>query len=363
MANPFEEYFQHLLIEAHAEGASDIHVEPYADEMIVKYRIDSVLRVRRRETDPAYISRLREVMKRLCGFDMGQRDLPQDSRFAPKGLDFDCRASLCPTMHGEKLVLRLLEKSKVFELGSYGLPARAKRHLDEALSKWQGLVVISGPTGSGKSTLLYSALSVFDRVENNVHTIEDPIEYSLPNLNQTAVSHGSMSFAQVIRSLMRQDPDVILIGEVRDEETAEAAVHAASTGHLVLTTVHANSAKEIVQRIQGLGVKPDVFAANVLFASAQRLVPRLCPSCSVEDEESRARVRAAFGIDVTPKRALGCSDCRNGVKGRVLLFEWMTRERKGDAYALEQHAEIRSQAAEQLTMGAIDANAACGVLA
>src|SRR5207247_2108008 len=129
----------------------------------------------------------------------------------------------------EKLVLRLLEKSKVFDLGGYGLPARAKRHLDEALSKWQGLVVISGPTGSGKSTLLYSALAVFDRVENNVHTIEDPIEYSLPNLNQTAVSHGSLSFAQVIRSLMRQDPDVILIGEVRDEETAEAAVHAAST--------------------------------------------------------------------------------------------------------------------------------------
>jgi type II secretory ATPase GspE/PulE/Tfp pilus assembly ATPase PilB-like protein len=363
-AGPFEEYFRHVLQEAHSRGASDIHVEPHDGHLLVKFRIDSLLSVHDRLTEPKYIQRLREVMKRQCGFDMGVRDVPQDGRFAPAGMDFDCRASLCPTMWGEKLVLRLLEKSKAFDLQRYGLPEPAMQHLASALSKWQGLVIISGPTGCGKTTLLYSALASIDRVENNVHSIEDPIEYRLENLNQTQVVHGSVSFGQVLRTLMRQDPDVILVGEVRDEETAEAAVHAASTGHLLLTTVHANSAAEIVRRMEGLGVSKEVFSANLLFASAQRLVPRLCPRCAIDDPRSRERVRATLGVDIAPKLARGCDGCTNGVRGRVLLFEWLTRQKlPGEQhYSVQQHENLKTQAIHYLRLGAIDANAACGVV-
>jgi len=363
VTNPFEAYFEHVLAAAGEANASDIHIEPYGETLLIKLRIDSVLRVFDTQTDPVHVARLSEVMKRMCCFDMGVAGVPQDARFAPEGFDFDCRASLCPTMHGEKIVLRLLERNRSFDLHHYPLGERAKKDLLAALNKWQGLVIVSGPTGSGKSTLLYSALGVIDRVANNTHTIEDPIEYALPNLNQTQVQRGRMSFADVIRSLMRQDPDVILVGEVRDEETAEAAIHAASTGHLVLTTVHANSAKEIMDRLTGLGLREDLITANMLFASAQRLVPRLCPKCAQDDPDSRDRVRALFQLDVVPKRAAGCDACHGGVKGRVLLFEWMTRVREGDAYSLVQHDDIARQAGESLRKGEIDADSACGLLA
>jgi type II secretory ATPase GspE/PulE/Tfp pilus assembly ATPase PilB-like protein len=363
MANPFVAYFEHVLAEAWSAQASDIHIEPFGNSLTIKARIDSVLRVLKTENDPVFVSRLTEVVKRICGFDMGLAGVPQDQRFAPEGFDFDCRASLCPTMHGEKIVLRLLQRNKTFDLEAYALPEAAKRDLLAALHKWQGLIVVSGPTGSGKSTLLYSALGVIDRVANNTHTIEDPIEYALPHLNQTQTVRGKLGFADVIRALLRQDPDVILVGEVRDAETAETALHAASTGHLVLTTVHANSAAEIVDRLVVLGVSRELVIANLLFASAQRLVPRLCPACAVDDEPARDRVRATFHVDLLPKRAAGCSTCRGGVKGRVLLFEWLTREREGERYALVQRDDIAAQAAEYLRKGVIDADSACGLLA
>lgn len=361
--SPFYEYFNFVLREAAAVGASDVHIEPFNDALVVKLRVDSVLRVLKQETNPVFVTRLKEVLKRACNFNMGVAGVPQDCRFAPDGFDFDCRASLCPTMHGEKIVLRLLKRSQKFDLDTYPLAEVPKHHLKAALGMWQGIIMTSGPTGSGKSTLLYSALGTIDRIENNVHTIEDPIEYALPNLNQTQVARGSVSFADVIRSLMRQDPDVILVGEVRDHETAEAAVHAASTGHLVLTTVHANSARGILERMEGLGVSRALLEANLLFASAQRLVPRLCDRCAEPDPDARDRVRAAFGVEVVPKRARGCSECRGGVKGRVLLFEWMTREKGADdRNVLKQHDTIKAQAATNLEKGLIDANSACGLL-
>jgi type II secretory ATPase GspE/PulE/Tfp pilus assembly ATPase PilB-like protein len=363
VASPFEEYFKHVISEAWTAGASDVHIEPFGDGLIIKFRIDSVLHVFEEQKDPQFVKRLKEVVKRLCNFDMGIAEVPQDRRFAPDGFPFDCRVSLCPTLHGEKIVLRLLERNKAFDLKSYQLPEAAKRDLVEALAKWQGMIILSGPTGSGKSTLLYSALSTIDRIANNTHTIEDPIEYALPHLNQTAAVRGKLSFADIIRSLLRQDPDVILVGEIRDEETAEAAVHAASTGHLVLTTVHANSAAEIVDRLEGLGVSRQVILANLLFASAQRLVPRLCEHCSEEDDAARLRVQVTFGLDLVPKRARGCPACRGGVKGRVLLFEWLKRVREGQRYSLAQQGDIRAQAADYLRRGAIDADNACGLLA
>lgn len=359
---PFHAFFAHVLREAAEVKASDVHFEPFEGSLVIKFRVDSVLRVVRRETDGEHVKRLQEVIKQACGFNMGIAGVPQDTRFAPSGGTFDCRASLCPTLHGEKIVLRLLEREKTFDLEAYSLPAAAKRDLQAALNKWQGAIIVSGPTGSGKTTLLYSALGTIDRIANNVHSIEDPIEYSLPNLNQTQVE-DRMGFAGVIRSLMRQDPDVILVGEVRDEETAEAMVHAAATGHLVLTTVHANSAREVLTRLEGLGVRREMIEANILFASAQRLAPRLCSRCSEPDEDGRDRVRAALGVELVPRKARGCSGCRNGVEGRVLLFEWLTKEREEGQSRLVQRGDIRSEAVRLLREGMIDADAACGLVA
>jgi protein transport protein HofB len=171
-----------------------------------------------------------------------------------------------------------------------------------------------------------------------------------------------MNFADVIRSLMRQDPDVILIGEIRDEETAEAAIHAASTGHLVLSTVHANSAREIVERIEGLGIRREFFLANMLFASAQRLVPKVCPFCAVDDHESADLVEAVYGERFVPKKGIGCAKCTGGIKGRVLLFEWMTREKESHGkFSSQAHENIGLQALQYLREGLIDAHSACGL--
>ncbi len=205
-SNPFERYFVDVLKCAAEKNASDIHIEPFSGSLQIKMRVDSILCVHDTRTEEDFIKRLREVIKRMCNFDMGIAGVPQDTRFTIEGLPFDYRASLCPTMYGEKIVLRLLERNREFNLRKYPLREDAKSDLNRALNKWKGLILLSGPTGSGKTTLLYSALGVIDRVENNCHTIEDPIEYALPLLNQTQVVRGKMSFAEVIRSLMRQDP-------------------------------------------------------------------------------------------------------------------------------------------------------------
>ncbi|HYX31589.1 MAG TPA: ATPase, T2SS/T4P/T4SS family [Oligoflexus sp.] len=361
--NPFQEYFLDILREAYSHGASDIHIEPYGAEIIVRIRVDGIMRIIRRESELSYMARLSEVIKKTSQFDMGVSGLPQDQRFRiPSIPEIDFRASLCPTMNGEKIVLRLLERNKDFSLETYNLHEEARQHLYNALARWQGLILVSGPTGSGKSTLLYSALGAIDRVQNSVHTIEDPIEYTLPYLNQTQVRPGSLSFAQVLRSLLRQDPDVILIGEIRDEETAEAAMHAASTGHLVLSTVHANSAEEITGKLAGLGVSKDALVSSLLFASAQRLLPNLCRNCVQDDPMESEHYSRLFGKDAHIKYAPGCEMCVDGYKGRTLLFEWITGERKAGTYELRAHGSLSEEAQKLLLEGQIDAKTARGIM-
>lgn len=362
--SPFEENWTDIIKTAIVAGASDIHIEPCEERLRVRARVNGVLAIMDETPNGIYRERLLMQAKRACGFDMGLYGVPQDCRFTAKELGFDFRASLIPTLHGEKIVLRLLERNKAFSLESYPLPSEARAALRVALSRWQGLILVTGPTGSGKTTLLYSALASLDLKTNNVHSLEEPVEYQLEGLNQTPVTER-LRFAQGVTTLMRQDPDVILIGEIRDVETAQAAVHAANTGHLVLSTLHANCAQESLTRLEGLGVDPLTLRANLLFASAQRLVPKLCNSCREPDPEAIFRIAAGgavpFSTAVTPMKAPGCDVCNgSGIEGRALLFEALVKEEDGSRPSEFRHlGSLRAGATELLREGVIDVQTAC----
>lgn len=358
----FQIGFDHILHEAFKRGASDIHIEPQEHMTQIRIRIDGALYdMPPAVIEPEYRARLQGQAKKICGFDLGKSGVPQDSRFSHKELPVNFRSSLIPTLYGEKIVLRLLERNKPFSLDTYPLPEIAKEKLKKALNLSSGLVIVSGPTGSGKSTLLYSALASLDRATQNVHSLEDPIEYTLQGLNQTEVStNGDVTFATGLRSLLRQDPDVIYLGEVRDEETAHAAIHAAKTGHLVLTTVHANSAREIFSRLSGLGVKPIDIKATMAFASAQRLVPKICQHCAMEDPNGSDKIRNALSLEILTKASPGCAQCNNtGIKGRVLIFEFIYKETKeSNKKSLISYGSLRSSVIQLLKEGTINADSA-----
>lgn len=362
--SPFEDKWIDIIKTAIVMGASDIHIEPCEDRLCVRARVDGVLRVTDETLDEKFRERFFMQAKRACGFDMGLCAVPQDSRFTARELGFDFRASLIPTLHGEKIVLRLLERNKAFSLETYPLPWEARLELQWALSRWQGLILVTGPTGSGKTTLLYSALASLDRKTNNVHSLEEPVEYQLEGLNQTPVTER-LRFAQGVATLMRQDPDVILIGEIRDPETAQAAVHAANTGHLVLSTLHANSAQESLTRLEGLGVDPQSLREYLLFASAQRLVPKLCTACKEPDPDAVSAITAEnpvpFSKAFSPMKARGCGKCNeSGIEGRALLFEALVQE-SGDSPTpnFRRLGSLRTSAMELLKEGKIDVQTAC----
>ncbi len=339
-------------------GASDLHFEPFEQELRIRMRVDGVLWPEQTITDQRRRTRLMELIKRECGFNLGKIGEPQDARFSTETPCYDYRAALVPVMGGEKIVLRFLQRQKQFDLATYPMRDDAKADLRMALSKRDGLIVVSGPTGSGKSTLLYNALSAINRNQLNVVTIEDPVEYRLDGVSQSQVHrHKGVGFAALLRSFMRADPDVILVGEIRDQETATAALHAAATGHLVATTVHANSSAEIATRLEGLGISPALYRANLRFASAQRLVGKNCPHCRVPDERGAQLVSAMLGEQLMPQIGRGCEACQGrGILGRVLLFEWISRV----GTQLQGHDTLAQQALQFLEVGDVSAHAVCG---
>lgn len=357
--NAYDAGFQAILDKAYSEEASDIHIEPLRDELVVRIRVDGVLHKIQSITDERFRARFLEIAKRTCRFDMGVIGAPQDKRFSTEFPPLDYRAALIPLLEGESIVLRLLERNRDFSLESYRMREDAKVDLASALTKRDGLIIVSGPTGSGKSTLLYSAMSALDRASLKVCTLEDPVEYRLSGVTQSEVDASKgRTFGTLLRALMRGDPDVILVGEIRDEETAEAAIHAAKTGHLVLSTVHASSVDEIEARLGGLGVSRELYQASLRFASAQRLVPKQCPHCRVPDPERLALVQAVFGeVDFVPQKATGCDNCQGrGIAGRVLLFEWQHKTRDG----LSSRGGLQAEALASLRKGDIHATVAAG---
>jgi type II secretory ATPase GspE/PulE/Tfp pilus assembly ATPase PilB-like protein len=308
-ANPLIQLYASILFESVKRGASDIHFEPMERAVIVRIRVDGELCVLRRIERPFYSSFLNQV-KRLANLDVAVRGKPQDGRISYDHLKHDARVSLIPTLYGEKIVMRLLELEKAFSLERSGLSPEAVQDLKLASQKKSGLILISGPTGSGKTTTLFSLLASLNSESQNIMTIEDPIEYRLPGLTQVQVS-SRIGFSDALRSAMRQDPDVILVGEVRDEETARLAIQAANTGHLVLSTVHANSSAAVIERLANLGVDPYSLKSSLLLTSAQRLLRRLCQACATE-----------FPDGTKERNPAGCPNCRSGVVGRFAVIEY-----------------------------------------
>jgi general secretion pathway protein E len=321
-----------LVARAVETGASDVHVEPFEGRLRIRYRYDGVLH----EVEPppsqlqaAIISRIK-IMARL---DIAERRLPQDGRIrlTVRGHDVDFRVSTVPSLYGESVVLRVLDRSAVeFDYGKLGLPGDVRTGLERALDLPNGMVLVTGPTGSGKTTTLYTGLLKLNSVTRKIITVEDPIEYQLPGINQIQVrSQIGLNFATLLRSILRQDPDVIMIGEIRDLETAQIAVQAALTGHLVLSTVHTNSAAATVTRMRDMGVEDYLLAATLKGVLAQRLVRRLCPVCRTVDPTADALIErfdlrrlATNAEPILLYRPVGCAECRGtGYRGRRAIAE------------------------------------------
>lgn len=316
-----------IFMQALRESASDIHIEPYEAKSVVRFRIDGSLRnivEPHRALHVALISRIK-VMAQL---DIAEKRLPQDGRITLKviGKLVDIRVSTLPTGHGERIVLRILEKdSKRLNLSGLGMAEKTLQQIDALVHQPHGIFLVTGPTGSGKTTTLYSAISRLDSSILNIMTVEDPIEYDLPDISQTQVNTKiDMSFAKSLRSILRQDPDVIMIGEIRDEETAKIAVQSSLTGHLVLATLHTNDAISAVTRLVDMGVEPFLLASSLSGVLAQRLVRCLCISCRKAYEPDQAEL-ALLKSHTPPKhiyRAVGCEACRGtGYKGRIGIYE------------------------------------------
>ena len=325
-----------ILMSAISKGASDIHVEPYEKEYRVRYRVDGLLHNVMSpplKMKDAITSRIK-IMAKL---DIAEKRLPQDGRIkirfsdAGQQRDIDFRVSVLPTLFGEKIVMRLLDRTKLMlDMTKLGFEPESLAKLEAQIAKPWGMVLVTGPTGSGKTNTLYSSISRINTIETNIMTAEDPVEFNLVGVNQVQVRESiGLNFASALRSFLRQDPNIILVGEIRDFETAEIAVKAALTGHLVLSTLHTNDAPSTINRLMNMGIEPFLVASSLNLVCAQRLVRRICTSCKTDEPLPPAALVAVgftpeLAETVVPKKGKGCEKCnRTGYKGRVGLYEVM----------------------------------------
>ncbi len=325
-----------LIDEAVAAGASDVHVEPEEERLRVRFRIDGLLSDRY-ELPLSMAQGLSVRAKVLGRMDVGESRLPQDGSFREKkgGISYDFRISILPSLYGETIVIRILSGKVDFiernELGM--LPAQAAL-FKKALERGQGLILTTGPTGSGKTSTLYAALKLLNRESVSIISIEDPVEYRLPGVTQLSVNErAGLTFARGLRSLVRQDPDIVMIGEIRDRETAEIAIHAALTGHLVLSTLHTNNAASAPLRLMDMGVAPYLLSASLSLVMAQRLAGKVCPACGsdflLSEEEAESLGIPISYVGKSVRSGCGCPACLGkGTKGRTGIFEMISIGRR-----------------------------------
>ncbi len=355
---PVVRFVNKLLMDAIKLGASDIHVEPYEKRLRVRYRVDGVLH---ESVSPpiSLANRLVARIKILSRLDIAERRVPQDGRLKLAGqrnTKIDFRVSTLPTVHGEKVVMRLLDSSGAsLKLSDLGMEADQLMHYETAVKKPYGMVLVTGPTGSGKTVSLYSALSMLNQPETNISTVEDPVEINLDGINQVAINErANLTFSAALRSFLRQDPDIIMVGEIRDLETAEIAIKASQTGHLVLSTLHTNDATATIMRMLNMGIAPYNVAGSINLIMAQRLARRLCSNCKEPiDLPPETLINAGIkegDIDsVTAFEAIGCDACTNGYKGRAGIFQVLPVSDKLTSMILKSAGqdELESQASEE----------------
>ena len=330
---PIVRFLHKMLLDAFSARASDIHFEPYEHQYRVRFRIDGELR--EIASPPAVIKdKLASRIKVLSRLDIAEKRVPQDGRMKLKiGPDrvIDFRVSTLPTLFGEKIVIRILDSS-VAKMGidALGYDAVEKAHLLQAIGRPYGMVLVTGPTGSGKTVSLYTCLNLLNKPGVNIATAEDPSEINLPGVNQVNVNErAGLTFATALRAFLRQDPDIIMVGEIRDLETADIAIKAAQTGHMVLSTLHTNDAPTTLTRMRNMGIQPFNIASSVILITAQRLARRLCLTCREPLEVPRETLLEAGYTEAqlddswTPYRAVGCNACNNGYKGRVGIYQVM----------------------------------------
>lgn len=346
---PVVKLVNHIIFQAVKRGASDIHIEPFEKELSVRYRVDGVMYMA--YSPPKRISSaLTSRLKIMANLNIAEKRLPQDGRIESKIADkfFDIRVSVLPVMYGERIVMRLLDKSKAFaSLEHLGLSPHNLQLLTQVIAKPNGIIFVSGPTGSGKTTTLYSIVSKLSSPELNIITVEDPVEYQMAGINQVQVqSKIDFTFASALRSILRQDPDIVMIGETRDQQTAQIAVQAALTGHLVLSTIHTNNAPATITRLIDMGIEPFLISSSILAVIAQRLVRRLCDACKQpyvpsDDLLHSVGIDKARAQNVTFYQPIGCEKCLQlGYKGRIPVFELM----------------VMSNALARLVVDKVDAN-------
>ena len=330
---PIVKYINKVLVDAVRKGASDLHFEPYEKKYRIRFRIDGILY--EIATPPVNLAnRFSARLKVMARLDIAERRLPQDGRIKlrlAKNKSIDLRVSTLPTMWGEKVVLRILDSSAAsLNIEMLGFDDKQKQLYLDTLAKPQGMILVTGPTGSGKTVSLYTGLNILNTSELNISTAEDPVEINLPGINQVQINpKAGLSFASALRSFLRQDPDVVMVGEIRDLETAEIAIKAAQTGHLVLSTLHTNSAAETLTRLLNMGVPAFNVASSVTLIMAQRLARRLCPHCKqshhIPDSEllEMGYTQQEVSEGITLYKPVGCEECSNGYKGRVGIYEML----------------------------------------
>jgi general secretion pathway protein E len=334
-----------ILAESLKENASDIHIEPYEKESLVRFRLDGVLSTVLKPSSqitPLLISRIK-VMSKL---DIAEKRLPQDGRMTVKlgGRSIDLRISTMPSSHGERVVMRLLDKDAgKLQVDDLGMPPETSAQLDDLIRRPHGIILVTGPTGSGKTTTLYAGLQQMDRQGRNIMTVEDPVEYDLPGISQTQINlRAGMTFARGLKAILRQDPDVILIGEIRDGETAEIATQSSLTGHLVLSTLHTNTAAGAITRLQDLGVDSFLLASTIRGILSQRLLRKLCAHCKCPSEPNdfnRGLLKLKPGQKIF--ESSGCDKCNStGYSGRQALFELVTVDSSLQTLIHENAGEI-----------------------
>lgn len=370
---PIIKIVNYLIMQAIQLKASDIHVEPEENVLNVRYRIDGLLHKQPalpKDLAPAILSRF----KIISGMDIAEKRLPQDGRIIMQvgNKDIDFRVSTCPTLHGENIVLRILDKSGlVLGLESLGFPPKEYKLFRELISSPYGIILVTGPTGSGKTTTLYSALQILNRDDVNIMTVEDPVEYQFSGMRQVHVNtKAGLNFATALRSFLRQDPDIVMVGEIRDKETAEIAVQAALTGHLVFSTLHTNDSASAFTRLVDMGVEPFLVSSSLLGILAQRLVRRVCEKCREHYSPSPELLRDLGLEDRSGKisfcKGKGCKVCsQSGYKGRVGIYELLKVSpaiqelvlKRSSADAIRQQAlkegmtSLRQAAVEKMLLG------------